>query len=195
MSSQDSLQNDFQGLEKSFERLQEQKSNFTKQLNTLQKENLDMKSKHEAMRSDYHLLKTLVLKLQSDMNETDSDSDSDLNSQPDEHDDLRRESALITELRTSNTKLQEENSAVKKEITALKDQIKKIQTRKVDRIPPLRLKELQAAGHDYARKKSPSSTTPRPANNRKTLLFLCDSNGKYLRLNNLCPMMAFARAH
>ena len=156
---------------KSNSKLQEQKSSLSKQIKTLESDNQQLKNEQKSLRNEVNELRELLMTLKF---ENDDEDEADIQSTENIKDIQEKVNEEIKQLKTSIETLKDDLNALKEmNNTFTQDNVNTIiNNGNGNKKPPPKLKTT-------------SQEIIQNAND--SLLFLCDSNGKYLRLSILFP--------
>lgn len=188
--------------------MKEQKNNTSKQIKVLENDNETLRNEYEAIRAEMNNLKEFVASFISKETELESHSSSSESGDSKSSVSLtEREERLIEEIKelkisesklcdelqqakSINNKLLEENKILKNEIIQLNKPAIIDSTMQVPVSLPSQgqgLPSLPVAQTPQNKIDKEASGTTHQHEAKPSLFFLCDSNGKYLRLNKLCP--------
>lgn len=165
------LRNDLEQVKKTCQKLQDSKSTLAQQVKSLQKELSEQKEAHLSLLKDFKMLKDG----QDDENsDSGSESESGNESSEDEVELDKKKEDLSVDTATKPTA----DNTTNPSINTAKERSQQNK------------KTQPGTRHQYTHPNSqshPKEYKNYDTSQDKSLLFLCDSNGKYLRLNRLCP--------
>ena len=162
VTQNEALKTELELIKKSNAKLQEQKSDFKRLIKSLETENQELKTEQTILRKDFDNLREFVSAQFTNIETDGSDSEDS-----DESQDSEPEKAENENLEHLTQERPLVNIDSNKDITNKKtNEVNEVDKSKQETEPEI-----------------PSTTAAKT----KNLLFLCDSNGKYLRLKKLCP--------